>query len=154
MFVSWIKQALRAWYSRFSTKLRALGFKASKADTSMFIYDRQGVTLFLLVYVVDIIITNSCTTAIDELLKDLNSEFALKDLGDLHYFLGIHVKKEGHSIVLSQEKYAADLLERAKMHHCKAVATPLSTTEKLSIEGRTRSSEVDSMRYRSIVGAL
>jgi hypothetical protein len=70
--------------------MMALGFKASQADTSLFIYKRHGVTMFLLVYVDDIIITNSCQAAISALLKDLNSEFALKDLGDLHY-LGIQV---------------------------------------------------------------
>jgi hypothetical protein len=77
----------------------------------------------------------------------------LKDLGDLHYFLGIQVKKERDDIVLSQEKYATELVERAGMKNCKPVATPLSTREKLSIGG-TRLGEQDSVRYRSIVGAL
>jgi hypothetical protein len=86
-----LKQAPRMWYSKLSTKLTALGFKASQADTSLFIYRRHGVTMFLLVYVDDIIATSSCPAAISALLKDLNSEFALKDLGNLHYFLGIQV---------------------------------------------------------------
>jgi hypothetical protein len=42
-----------------------------------------------LVYVDDIIVTSSCSTAVDALLKDLNTEFALNDLRDLQYFLGI-----------------------------------------------------------------
>jgi hypothetical protein len=133
--------------------MMALDFKASQADTSLFIYKRHGVTMFLLVYVDDIIITNSCQAAISALLKDLNSEFALKDLGDLHY-LGIQVQKDGDVVVLSQEKYAADLLERAGMKNYKSLATPLSTSEKLSLHEGDQLGETDSMRYRSILGAL
>jgi hypothetical protein len=109
--------------------------------------------MFLLVYVDDIIVTSSCSAAIDTLLKDLNSKFALKDLGALQY-LGIQVEKKGAGILLSQEKYAADILARANMTKCKAVATLLSTSEKLSVEGGTQLGDQDSMKYRSVVGAL
>jgi hypothetical protein len=150
-----LKQAPRAWYSRFSTKLKQLGFRSSKADTSLFIYDKLRVTMFLLVYVDDIIMTSSNSSAVDALLKDLRSDFALKDLGNLHYFLGIQVMKKNGGLVLSQEKYASDLLEKVGMRNCKLVATPLSTSEKkLSIEEGTRLGEEDSTRYRSVVGAL
>jgi hypothetical protein len=54
-----LKQASRAWYSILSTKLKQIGFKASKADTSLFVYNKKGVSMFLLVYVDDIIVTSS-----------------------------------------------------------------------------------------------
>ena len=47
----------------------------------------------MLIYVDDIIIASSSQDATSALLKNLRSEFALKDLGELHYFLGIEVKK-------------------------------------------------------------
>jgi hypothetical protein len=98
-----LKQAPMAWYLRLSAKLKALGFSASKVDTSLFIYQRQGVTMFLLVYVNDIIVMSSCSVAMDTVLQDLNSEFALKYLRDLDYFLGIQVMKSGNGLLLSQE---------------------------------------------------
>jgi hypothetical protein len=49
------------------------------------------VVIFLLVYVDDIIVTNSSSAAVTALLHDLQGDFALKDLGSLHYFLGIEV---------------------------------------------------------------
>jgi hypothetical protein len=142
-----LKQAPRAWYSRLSNKLKALGFKAYKADTSLFIYTKKNVTIYLLVYVDDIIVTSSCSTAVDALLKDLNTEFALNDLRDLQYFLGIQVKRQDDRIVLCQEKYATDLLAKVGMSNCKAVATPLSTSEKLSLEGGSWLREKDSVQY-------
>ena len=137
-----------------SSKLQALGFSASKADTSLFFYTKGGVSIFMLVYVDDIVVVSSSGQAVDALLHDLGLAFALKDLGDLHYFLGIEVKWTGTGILLSQEKYANELLQRVNMKLCKPVDTPLSVSEKLSVsEGDSLSSD-DSTRYRSIVGAL
>jgi len=69
--------------------LESLGFVSSKADTSLFYYNQGKYCIFVLVYVDDIIVASSSQDAIEALLKYLQSEFALKDLGDLHYFLGI-----------------------------------------------------------------
>lgn len=54
-----LKQAPKAWYSRLSTKLNALGFKSFKPDTSLFFYSKNGVTIFILIYVDDIIVASS-----------------------------------------------------------------------------------------------
>jgi histone deacetylase 1/2 len=105
-----LKQAPRAWYSRLSSQLIALGFFASKSDTSLFIYRKSHITIFMLIYVDDIIVASSSQSATDALLRDLSKEFALKDLGDLHYFLGIEVHKVSDGIVLNQAKYAQDVL--------------------------------------------
>ena len=69
----------------------------------------------MLIYVDDIIVTSSSMEAVTALLRDLRQDFALKDLGDLHYFLGIEVTKERDGILLSQEKYALDVLSRVGM---------------------------------------
>jgi hypothetical protein len=81
-----LKQAPRAWFAKLSSKLQELGFLASKADTSLFIYNKLGIIIFVFVYVDDIIVTSSSDKAIASLLQDLGSSFALKDLVDLHYF--------------------------------------------------------------------
>ena len=75
--------------------------------------------MFILVYVDDIIVASSIEKATAALLQDLREEFALKDLGDLHYFLGIEVSKVREGIVLSQGKYANELLQRVGMTQCK-----------------------------------
>jgi histone deacetylase 1/2 len=88
------------------------------------------------------------------LLRDLNKNFAIKDLGDLHYFLGIEVTKKQNGLVLTQEKYAKDLLQRVGMQGCKSTPTPLSSTEQLSLTSGTPLGSDDSTQYRSIVGGL
>jgi len=110
--------------------------------------------MFVLVYVDDIIVANSSLDATRALLKDLECDFALKDLGDLHYFLGIEVKQLRDGLDLSQERYATDVIKRAGMSNCKAINTPLSSIEKLSAAEGEKLGPEDAVRYRSIVGAL
>jgi histone deacetylase 1/2 len=110
--------------------------------------------MFILVYVDDIIVASSSQAAVDALLRDLEKDFAIKDLGDLHYFLGIQVQKKRGELLLTQERHASHILKRVNMQLCKPVKTPLATTEKLSITDGTCLETDDSTRYRSIVGAL
>jgi histone deacetylase 1/2 len=110
--------------------------------------------IFVLIYVDDIIVTSSSDKAISALLHDLNGDFALKDLGDLHYFLGIEVKKIPNGLLLTQAKYAADLLAKVGMKDCTTTPTPLSSTEKLSLTDGSPLGANDITKYRSIVGAL
>jgi hypothetical protein len=88
--------------------------------------------MFILVYVDDIIIASSTPEATEQLLCKLNQEFALKDLGNLHCFLGIEVHKVNNGIILTEDKYTCDLLQRVGMGGCKMVNTLMSTSEKLS----------------------
>jgi histone deacetylase 1/2 len=105
-----LKQAPCAWCAWLYGKLEALKFVPSKADTSLFYYRRGMLVMFVLVYVDDIIVASSSYEAMGALLKDLEQEFALKDLGDLHYFLGIEVQRSRDGLKLSQGRYAADIL--------------------------------------------
>jgi hypothetical protein len=57
--------------------------------------------MYVLVYVDDIIVVSSSSEATSALLRDLEKDFALKDLGELHYFLGIEVTKINEGIMLS-----------------------------------------------------
>jgi hypothetical protein len=110
--------------------------------------------LFVLVYVDDIIVASSSQEATEALLKDLQQEFALKDLGDLHCFLGIEVKKTPDGLVLSQERYAADILTWSGRDNAKIIDTPLSSSKKLILADGDKLGPEDSTRYRSLVGAL
>jgi hypothetical protein len=121
---------------------------------SLFFYNKGDVTIFLLVYVDNIIIASSSQEAVSALLQDLRAEFVLKDLGPLHYFLSIEVKTINGGLHLSQSKYASDFLKRAGMMNCKPVMTPLPISEKLSVHSGQPLDVKEYTKYRSIVGAL
>ncbi|KAK1650367.1 hypothetical protein QYE76_068172 [Lolium multiflorum] len=145
-----LKQAPRAWYQRITTFLHQLSFRSTRSDASLFVYTNNVTTAYLLLYVDDIILTASSTDLCAH--RRLRVEFALKDLGPLHYFLGIEVVRRTDGFFLHQRKYAHELLDRAGMLNCKPVATPVDTKSKLSATDGSFATNASS--YRSIVGAL
>jgi hypothetical protein len=147
-----LKQAPSAWFSRLSNKLIQLGFVGSKADSSLFLYKTQSITVFLLIYVDDIIITASDPVAIPDLLHLLNADFAVKDLGDLHYFLGIEVLKLNSGLLLSQRRYIMDLLKKTNMHEAKPITSPMASSSVLS--AFSGDPMEDPSLYHSTVGSL
>jgi hypothetical protein len=149
-----LKQAPRAWHARLAAVLRALGFVPSTADTSLFLLQRPEVTMYLLVYVDDIILVSSSVTAADRLVTAMSSDFAVKDLGKLYYFLGLEVLSSADGLILTQQKYSQDLLRRAGMLQCKPVATPMFASDRLfAFDGDPLSAD-DATEYRSLVGGL
>ncbi|XP_058751767.1 uncharacterized mitochondrial protein AtMg00810-like [Vicia villosa] len=104
----------------------------------------------VLVYVDDIIITGNSSSF---LITELNTKFALKQLGKLDYFLGIEVTHLSNgSLLLSQTKYICDLLAKANMASANGMPTPMVSSNKLSKFGST--AVPDPTHFRSIVGAL
>lgn len=58
-------------------------------DPSMFIYHQGSDVIYLLLYVDDMIMAGNNSSLVDKLLVQLNTEFRMKDMGPVHYFLGV-----------------------------------------------------------------
>uniref|UniRef100_A0A2N9HLR0 Reverse transcriptase Ty1/copia-type domain-containing protein n=1 Tax=Fagus sylvatica TaxID=28930 RepID=A0A2N9HLR0_FAGSY len=133
-------------------QLETLGFHASTADPSLFTFKANHDTLYLLLYVDDIIITGTSPSLITNLIHQLQTTFELKDLGPLHYFLGLQLHYHSTGFSVHQTKYASDLLQRFAMTNCKPSSTPYSSTSRLTKDQGTPL--VDPTSFRSLVGAL
>lgn len=108
-----LKQAPIAWYEELYHCLLGLCFHSSTADSSLFIKADATLTI-ILVYVDDILITWNSSTSCTHLINTLHSKFSMKNLGDLHYFLGIEAHRTLTSIFLSQTKYVTHSLQKQK----------------------------------------
>ncbi|XP_026430319.1 uncharacterized protein LOC113326863 [Papaver somniferum] len=108
-----LKQASRLWFSKFLNTFIQKGFTQSTADYSLFIYKKGLISLCVLIYVDDIIITGNNETSISKLKTYLEKLFSIKDLGKLQYFLGIEVSHSKQGIFLCQRKYILDILKDA-----------------------------------------
>ncbi|GFZ00771.1 hypothetical protein Acr_14g0004060 [Actinidia rufa] len=89
---------------------------------------------------------------ISRFINALSHCFSVKDLGFLHYFLGVEVIPTTHGLFLTQQKYIRDLLVRTHMDGAKEVSTPLPTTGSLVLHDG--SALADSTKYHSVIGAL
>jgi hypothetical protein len=89
---------------------------------------------------------------LSSIITSLQHEFAISDLGDLHYFLGISVTCSPSGLFLSQSKDVQELLDRCHMSTTNYVSTLVDSKCKLSL---TDSEPLyNAAEYRSIVGAL
>ena len=147
-----LKQAPRAWYQELRSFLLTQGFLNSTADTSLFTFHHGSDTIYLLVYVDDMVITGNNNKLIDRFIATISSRFSLKDLGDLSYFLGIEVTRTSKGLHLMQKKYIIDLLTRTNMMDARPVSTPMAPTPKLSLTSGTPMDNPS--EYRAVLGSL
>lgn len=148
-----LKQAPRAWFDRFKdAMISKRHFQHSRSDNSLFHAWNSGHLTLVSVYVDDIIITSSSPTLIQQVIQSMNQAFALKDMGELSYFLGIEVSKSSQGVSLTQAKYITDILDKHGMTDCSPVPTPMSTGSYLTKESGELIDNVS--QYRSVIGAL
>ena len=107
--------------------------------------------VILLLYVDDLFLIGD-----EELIanskRKLAAKFEMKDLGPMHYFLGLELWQKPGEIILSQGKYAMEILKRFEMMDCKSMSTPMTTNLKLF--GDTSSGTIDATIYRQMIGSL
>ena len=148
-----LKEAPRQWFDRLKETLLQLGFASRKCDTSLFVYIDKWHIIYILVYVEDIIITGTSNVITQQLTTKLHSNFSLKQLGKLDYFLGIEIKSVADgTILLTQSKYIKDFLQKNKMGESQFIFAPMTANCKLTKVGSYLFS--DPSLYRSVVGAF
>jgi hypothetical protein len=106
-----LKKALRAWYTHIDGWFQEKGVMKSSIDVNLyFLHDGESI-LIVFLYVDDLILTGNDDGLIRWLKNELYKEFEMKDLGPLHYFLGLEVWKGKNHLVLTQAKYVMEVLK-------------------------------------------
>lgn len=137
---------------KFSDALFDFRFVTSQNDTSMFTYTTGKDFLALLVYVDDILLTGTSELLMTQVKEYLNKKFSIKDLGHIHYFLGIEVARSVSRIVINQRKYAIDIIHEAGLARCKPSVVPMDPKHKFALS--TDQLLEDPTPYRRLVGRL
>eukprot|EP00253_Pinus_taeda_P032853 PITA_32853 len=145
------KQAPRAWYARIDGYLQKTRFVKSDADPNLYylVVENEPVTLVL--YVDDLFLTGT-SRLIEDYKKNLATKFDMKDLGRMHYFLGLEVWQQKGEIFLGQGRYATKIMKRFRMGDCRSMATPMITNWKKidALEDK----DLDPTLYRQLTGSL
>lgn len=147
-----LKQAPRAWNSKTDSYFLNHGFTKSPNEPSLYIKRNGQKFLIVCLYVDDLIYTGNDRSMMVDFKRSMMKEFEMTDLGLMKYFLGIQVKQAKGEIIISQEKYAQDLLRKFHMKNCKPVATPMAANKKLKQDDGA--AKVDASMYRSLVESL
>ncbi len=148
-----LKQSPRCWNEALHKELCALNYNQSDSDPCIYVKKTQTSLVFLAVYVDDIILASKSDNELQHLKKELAERFKMRDLGPLHYFLGVKVEQKESSILLQQEKYIEKMLEKYEMKDANPVATPMDPNVKMA-KSTTESNLANQQLYQSAVGSL
>ncbi|KAG7303823.1 hypothetical protein JYU34_010719 [Plutella xylostella] len=147
-----LKQASRSWYEKITdVLLNKLKFCRLSSEPCVFFQKNDDELMILALYVDDILLfTVPNSKQKIKIKQQLMNEFEMKDLGEVHQFLGMRVAKNSEGIFLDQTMYIEKILERFGMQDCKPAVTPMETKHKL--EKATISDA--NLEYRNLVGCL
>ena len=148
-----LKQAVRDWYSMVDSYLHSLGFTKSYEDSNLYFKVVENHPLILVLYVDDLFMSGE-EHQIYQRKKELTSEFEMKDLGLMHYFLGLEMSQRSDEIFLSRGKYTVDVLRIFGMMDYQSMATLMASNLKKLHELPSGSYLVDLMMYRKLIGSL
>lgn len=148
-----LKQGPRAWYKKIDPVLRSVGVERSEADNGVYcgILIRHVVRVALSVD--DLLISSSSLQSIEKVKNILNSEFEMKDMGEVSIALGLEVSidKERSRMKISQRTAIEKVLQAFKMEECKSMKTPI---ELKPTAGSPEEEQFPSALYRSAIGSM
>jgi hypothetical protein len=107
----------------------------------------------LILYIDDLFLTGT-ESLIVECKYALASKFEMKDLGMMHYFLGLEMWQRNDEIFLSQRKYTVEILKKFGILNVKPVATPMVMNMKKLSVSFSNFDEIDPTLYRQLIGSL
>lgn len=122
-----LKQSPRLWYLRSNEYITSNQFVRSKYDYWVYIKLQNNVSMFLLLYVDDMLVANNAVEGIREVKKMMSSKFEMKDLGEAKTIIGMQIKRHRHTgmLKLNQQLYLKKVLSRYNMIVSKSVTTPI-----------------------------
>lgn len=150
-----LKQSSRSWYERVDVFLSKLGYERSKLEPCLYSKNENNSLTLVTLYVDDFLILSDSNNETKHLKEHLNSEFKIKDLGNVKYFLGVRIKcnYETGIITLDQENYIEQILKRFGMSDCKGANTPIDTNINFfNTEGSTVCDV--NLPYQKLLGCL
>lgn len=156
-----LKQAGRRWYETFSRYLcNGLGFTKCQVDQAVFIKRNSGELTILVIHVDDCSVAATNLRLVNWFKNGLRQFVRISDLGPLHWFLGIQVRRdrERRTLGLSQASYIDAIIKRYGFEDVKPVSMPMdpSTTLSASQGPQTAQEQADMKHFpfREAVGSL
>ncbi len=112
------------------------------------------VKFFIVLYVDDFILVCNSKDKLLEVKEELSRKFKMKDLGDLHFFLGMEVERDcaQRLLYINQIRYLKEILKRFRMEDCKAIGVPFDPKTKL--KKNVNNDEMVKVPYQQAVGSL
>nr|GEW38140.1 putative ribonuclease H-like domain-containing protein [Tanacetum cinerariifolium] len=150
--LSGLHQPPRAWYKTLANYLLENGFQRGKIDQTLFIKRQKVDILLVQIYVDDIIFGSTNKDLCKDFKMHMKDKFQMSSMGELTFFLGLQVKQKKDGILISQDKYVAEILGKFGLTDGKSASTPIDTEKPLLKD--PDGEDVDVHTYRLMIGSL
>ena len=121
-----LKQSARAWNEKINQILLDDGFKRGEADNCLYTKFVNGIIIYLLIFIDDIIMASKNEQLMDQVEKKIGEFVEIQLMGDLQYYLGIAIERDNNGIFyISQKQYILDILKKFRLEDCKTSKKPL-----------------------------
>ena len=149
-----LKKSIYGLKQAFQEYMNSIGFNQSGADPCVYIRTASTMTI-VAVYVDDLILITKTVEEMQEVKKSLAAQFKMKNMGELHYCLGVSIEqdKDRKCLWMHQKQYIQNMLEKHELTEAKTVSTPADPSIKFEKDDGV-SKGVDQTTYQSIVGSL
>jgi hypothetical protein len=150
-----LKQSPKAWNQKLDAFLKSIEFMKSEADPSVYVAQMKDVKFFIVVYVDDLILVCNDQKKLLQIKKELNQKFEMKDLGELHFFMGMEVERnrDEQFLNINQIQYVKEILKRFQMEECKPIGVLFDPKVKLQ-RNANGNDESKGFPYQQVVGSL
>ena len=129
-----LKQSPRCWNTALDDHLKKVKFIQTKGDPCLYVSTDGAETIIIAVYVDDILIGGKTDKRIAGVKIAIDERFEVKDMGELHYFLGVKVVQDlkASTVWLGQPAYSENIILQFNMQNAKTIRTPVNPSLKLS----------------------
>ena len=152
-----LKQSPRCCNTAFTNFMSSKGFSANSPDPCTCVFTKAdcGCVSIVAVYVDDLIIITKTSEEMEEIKDTLAKQFKMKDLGKLHFCLGIsvHHDQETSRLWIHQRQYITSMLKKYGLAEANPVSIPADPNVTLE-KNDGNSCAVDQTMYQSMVGTL
>ena len=149
-----LRQAVRQWYAKLSQFLLSNNYTLSSANHSLFLNHNKPNITIIRVYVDDLVLTGNNHEEITNITSLMDTQFKIKNLGDLTYFLGLEVARNSQGFHICRRKYMLDLFHDTGMINSAPMPTPMVHSSRLSSFDGTQLTDIETSAYRRLIGKL
>ena len=150
-----LRQAPRQWHARLKPELELCGFTESEADPGLFVHHSKESTVYLLVYVDDILIVAKDLPAVAWAKEKIMTTFEARDLGEAKLYLGMTIERDRRTrtIKLGQERMTTQLVSKYGLENARSKSVPLATSIKLN-KDEGEPLDTNKYAYNQLIGSL
>jgi len=148
-----LKQSARCWYQLLNDYLQKTEYQQCPSDPRVYWKRVGSAVIIIAIHVDELIIASNEPQMLKREKEVLSRRFAMHDLGEAHFILGMKITRDRKSrrLWLTQGKYLSEVIEKFGMKDCKIIATPQEMGQRLE---KNDDNPVNIKEYQALIGSL